>query len=36
MMWKRWKNTSLPLNHVVKYYDEPKADEEFFHTEESE
>lgn len=36
LMWKRWGNTPLPLNHVVKYYDEPKADEEFFHTEESE
>ena len=36
LMWKRWENTPLPLNHIVKYYDVPKADEEFFHTEESE
>lgn len=36
LMWKRWEDTPLPLNHVVKYFDVPKADEEFFHTKESE
>ena len=30
LMWKRWEDTPLPIEHVVKYYNEEKADEEFF------
>ncbi len=30
LMWKRWGNTPLPLTHVVKYYNDPEADEELF------
>ena len=30
LMWKKWKDTSLPIEHVVKYYDVKEADEEFF------
>ena len=30
LMWKRWGDTPLPLEHVVKYYNVEEADNEFF------
>ena len=30
LLWKRWGDTPLPIEHVVKYYDVEKADNEFF------
>ena len=30
LMWKRWRDTPLPLEHVVKYYEDEEADKEFF------
>ena len=29
LMWNRWENWSIPLEHVVKYYQNGKADEEW-------
>jgi len=29
LVWQRWKDTPLPLTHVVKYYDDPEADKEY-------
>ena len=29
LMWKRYKNTPLPLEHIVKYYDDEDADADF-------
>lgn len=29
LMWSRYKDWSLPLDYIVKYYDCPEADEEF-------
>lgn len=29
LMWSRWKNWSIPLEHVVKYYSDQEADEEW-------
>ena len=28
LMWKRWADTSLPLEHVYKYYNDEEADKE--------
>lgn len=32
LMWRGWKDYSLPLAHVYKYYDDAEADEEFEKT----
>jgi len=29
LMWNRWKDTSLPLELIYKYYNDDEADEEF-------
>ena len=28
LMWNRWGDTPIPLEHVVKYYENEKADKE--------
>ena len=28
LMWKRWKDTPLPLEHIYKYYNDEEADED--------
>lgn len=29
LMWERWDNTPIPLEHVVKYYNDPEADNDW-------
>ena len=33
LMWKRWEDSPLPIEHIVKYYDVEEADKEFFKQE---